>query len=144
VTTPAVAEQKPATRVIIDFISSLGWPGTQETGYPLLAGAYIHEEPDRCVIITGTGGPGYVTEEGSLDAVTFQARTRGTANDPDGPEAAAQLLDSLVLGASFPAEVDSITISHVHRAAGRPAPLPVDPSELRHEFTCNYVAIMGV
>lgn len=137
-------QQVSVTQLVIDWVSTLTWYGTQELGWPLLPGAYIAEEPDRCVIITGTGGPGYVTEEAGLDASTFQARVRGAPNDPTGTEQAAQALDSTILGASFPAVVDGITISHVHRISGRPAPLPVDPSDLRQEFTCNYVIISGV
>lgn len=131
------------TQVIMDWISSLGWDIQQETGYPLFPGPYIVKSPDRAVHITGSGGPGYVVEEGLPQACTFQARVRGPSDDPFEPEAAAQDLENLILGAAFPANIDGVTINHAHRLGGPPTPLPVDPADLRHEFTANYVVIMG-
>lgn len=136
---PAVAQ----TQLIIDFVNSLGWDGQQELGYPLLPGPLILSEPDRSVWITGTGGPGYTTEEGATDAWTFQARVRGPSDDPFEPESVIQLLDNMIFGASYPVSIDGISIQTVHRLGGPPAPLPVDPGDLRHEFTCNYVIITG-
>jgi hypothetical protein len=131
------------TQVIIDWITGLGWDIQQETGYPLVPGPYIQTSPDRIIHITGTGGAGYIVEEGLPQACTFQARTRGSSDDPLEPEAAAQALEDLILGAPFPVQVDGVTINHAHRLGGPPTPLPVDPADLRHEFTGNYVIIMG-
>jgi hypothetical protein len=132
------------TQVIIDWITSLGWDVTQESGYPLKPGPEIREEPDRLVHITGTGGPGYTTEEPATDAWSFQARVRGPANDALAAEAAAVLLDTMILQAPFPTVVDDVKIQNVHRLASRPAPLPLDPADRRFEYTCNYVMIAGV
>ena len=131
------------TQVIIDWIASLGWDTAQELGFPLFAGPWVLTAPDRSVWITLTGGPGYVTEEGSADAWTFQARVRGTANVQKGAEAAAQLLDSMIFNASYPASIDGITILVTHRLGSPPVPLPVDPSDQRYEYTCDYVIITG-
>ena len=138
--TPTVA----MTQVMIDWITAMGWDGAQELGFPLFPGTYIIEAPDQAVFITSTGGPGFVTEEGGADAWQFQARIRGTTDDVYGPEIAALRLDQMILGARFPITVDGITIAHVHRAASPPTPLPVAPDELRHEFTCQYIAVLGV
>ena len=132
------------TQVVIDWIKSTGWDTTQESGYPLMPGPEIIQEPDKLVHITGTGGPGYTTEEPATDAWTFQARVRGPADDPLAAEAAADLLDATILGASFPTVVDGVAVQHVHRMAGRPAPLPLDPADRRFEYTCNYIMIAGV
>jgi hypothetical protein len=131
------------TQVIMDWITSLGWDTTQELGYPILPGPLILDEPDRSLWITLTGGAGYVTDEGAADAWTFQARLRGAPNDPLGPDAMAVMLDQLILAGSFPASADGVSIQHAHRLGGPPAPLPVDPADLRYEFTCNYVIITG-
>ena len=132
------------TQVIMDWITSLGWDTRQESGYPLLPGPEIVDEPDKVVFVTGSGGPGYTTEEPATDAWAFQARVRGPSDDPLAPEDAARQLDALILGASFPTTVDGVKIVHVHRLAGRPAPLPLDPADRRFEYTCNYVMIAGV
>lgn len=132
------------TQVVMDWITSLGWDVTQESGYPLRPGPEITQEPDQIVHITGTGGPGYTTEEPATDAWSFQARVRGPANDPLKAEEAADLLDSMIRTASFPVVVDGVKIQNVHRMAGRPAPLPLDPADRRFEYTCNYVMIAGV
>jgi hypothetical protein len=131
------------TQVIIDWIKSLGWDTTQELGFPLFAGPWVLTSPDRSVWITLFGGLGYMTEEGSADAWTFQARVRGTANDQNGAETAAQLLDSMIFGASYPASIDGISILVAHRLGSPPAPLPVDPSDQRFEYTCDYVIVTG-
>jgi hypothetical protein len=130
------------TQLVIDWISSIGWNTMQETGYPLYPPPIL-DEPDQSVWLTMTGGPGFVTEEGGLDAVTFQLMTRGPSDDPFSPEVAAKTLDQMILAAAFPVTIDGVTISHAHRLAGPPAALPVDPADLRHTFTCNYIVIMG-
>jgi hypothetical protein len=140
VTTPTIAQ----TQVIIDWIRSLGWDDAQELGYPLLPGPLILSEPDRSVWITGSGGPGYVTEEGSVDASTFQVRVRGTMDDIYGPELVAGQLDFLILKAAFPVVIDGVPIQSVTRNGSGPTPLPVDPNDNRHEFTCSYIIAMGV
>jgi hypothetical protein len=131
------------TQVVIDWIASLGWNTAQELGYPLLPGPFILDEPDQSVWISMTGGPGYVTDEGSADAGTFQAMVRGPSDDPFTPESVAIMLDQLILAAPFPAQVDGVNIQHAHRLAGPPTPMPVDPADLRHTLTCNYVIITG-
>jgi hypothetical protein len=132
------------TRVVIDWFRLQGWDDTEEYGYPLVPGPVLIDQPDRIVHITGTGGPGYVTDEGSADASTFQVRLRGPSDDPDEAEEKAMALDRLVLRASFPAQVDGVSIQTVHRLAGPPSPLPVNPADLRWEFTCQYVITHGV
>lgn len=133
-----------STQVIMDWITSLGWDIRQEAGYPLYPGPEIRIEPDRIVHITGTGGPGYTTEEPATDGWSFQARVRGPSDDPIAAETAAMLLDSTILGASFPAVVDGVHIQHVHRMSARPQPLPLDPADRRFEYTCSYIMIAGV
>jgi hypothetical protein len=132
------------TQVIIDWITSLGWNTAQELGYPLLPGPEILDEPDRAVFITGGGGPGYTTEEPATDASVFQARLRGPSDDPFEPEVMAGQLDTLILRAPFPVVIDGVVVSHAHRMSNGPTPLPLDPSDRRHEFTCNYIFITGV
>lgn len=132
------------TQVIMDWIASIGWDTRQEAGYPLLPGPEIIQEPDKVVHITGTGGPGYLTEEPATDGWSFQARVRGPADDPLAAEDAARQLDALILGANFPTVVDGVHIQHVHRLSARPAPLPLDPADRRFEYTCSYVMIAGV
>lgn len=138
-TMPAVA----MTQVVIDWLTSLGWDVTQELGYPLIDGTYPLEEPDRVVFVTATGGPGYVTDEGSVDAWSFQLRVRGTTDDPYSPMLAAQQLDFLVLTAPLPVVVDGVPIQNAHRVASPPTPLPVNPQDLRREYTCGYLVMAG-
>jgi hypothetical protein len=140
VTAPAVAVEQ----VICDWIASLGWNNQQELGYPLYPGTEILNDPDKAVFIAGTGGAGYTTEEPATDAMTFQARVRGPADDPLAARLAADTLDALILSASFPAQVDGTTVVHVHRLAGRPSMLPLDESDKRFELTCSYVLVIGV
>lgn len=137
---PAVS----VTQVIIDWITSLGWTQQPELDYALLDGTYIVEEPDRAVFITPTGGPGYVTEEGSADAWSFQARVRGTTDDPNGSLQTATLLDIMILHAPLPTTVDGVAFQNAYRAASPPTPLPVDPRDLRREYTCSYIIVTGV
>jgi hypothetical protein len=132
------------TQVIMDWIVSLGWDNREEAGYPLRAGPEIRDAPDKIVHITGNGGPGYLTEEPATDGWAFQARVRGPSDDPLTAEDAAGQLDKLILGAGFPVAVDGVKIVNVHRLAGRPAPLPLDPADRRFEYICNYVMIAGV
>lgn len=132
------------TQVVMDWITALGWATAPEsTGYALFPGPEIISSPDRAVFITCTGGPGYLTEEGGLDGVTFQARVRGPADDPLSPQGIAQALDALVLGASFPAVVDGYGICHIHRMGSPPTPLPLDPQDRRFEYTCSYLIAIG-
>jgi hypothetical protein len=132
------------TQVIIDWISSLGWDDRQEVGYPVLAGPYVPPAPDRALVITGGGGPGYTTEEPATDASNFQARLRGAPDDPLGAESAAALLDNLILRANFPVVIDGTPIVTVYRLGSGPTPLPFDPTDRRTEFTSNYVIVTGV
>ena len=139
-TTPTVAQ----TQVIIDWITSLGWDTSQELGYPLFPGPLILSEPDRSVWITGSGGPGYLTDEGSVDGGNFQARVRGTTDDVMAAELAAMQLDFLILKAPFPVVIDGVPIFSVSRAGNGPTPLPIDTNDLRPEFTCSYTIVTGV
>jgi len=132
------------TEMIIDWLAGLGWDGRQELGFPLLPGPYVPPEPDRAVVITGGGGPGYLTEEPSIDGSNFQARIRGAPDDGYATEEAAQLLDQLILGARFPVQVDGTWIVHASRLGSGPTPLPYDPADRRTEFTSNYLIVTGV
>ncbi len=131
------------TSDIIGWLENLGWDTTQESGSPILAGPYVPDEPDRCVIATPTPGPGYMLE-GATDASGFQLRVRGGQNDPAGAEADAYALDSLILGASFPAVISGRVIVHVHRLGGTPSPLASGPDDGdRSEFVTGYICIAG-
>jgi hypothetical protein len=141
VTTPAVISV-PRTQVIIDWIVLTGWDVTQETGYPILPGPEIITAPDKAVFITPSGGPGYTTDEGGTDAWSFQARVRGPADDPLSAEAAAQLLDWRVLRGPR-AVVDGVIVLDVQRLGAPPAPLPLDPTDRRFEWTATYIITTG-
>lgn len=132
------------TTDLVAWILSLGWDGTQETGAPVLTGPYVPDEPDKCVIVTPTPGPGF-TNEAATDASAFQARVRGSQNDQPGAETLAYLLDALILGASFPAVTGSgQVIVHVHRLGGTPSPLASGPDDGdRSEFVTSYICIAG-
>jgi hypothetical protein len=132
------------TQVIMDWIRTIGWDDRQEAGFPLYPGQEILTAPDQALFITGGGGPGYTTEEPATDGSVFQARVRGQSDDPLGVEQAAQLLDTLILRASYPAAVDGVTIVHVHRESNGPTPLPFDPRDRRFEFACSYIIVTGV
>lgn len=138
-TTPTISQ----TQVILHWIASLGWDDAQELGYPLFPGPQILDDPDRSVWITGSGGPGYVTEEGSADASSFQVRVRGTTDDVFGPELAAMQLDFMILKAPMPVVVDGVPIQSVGRTGSGPSPLPVDANDNRHNFTASYIIVMG-
>ena len=131
------------TTAIIDWITGLGWDATQETGAPVLMGPYVQPEPDKLCTITPVPGPGYMLEA-AADAGAFQARVRGGQNDQPGAEALAYQLDSLILGASFPAVIDGHVIIHVHRLGGTPSPLAPNPDDAeRYEYITVYIAIAG-
>lgn len=131
-------------QVLADWVASLGWDTRQELGYPIVVGPYVPPEPDRLLIITNAGGPGYTTEEAATDAGTFQARLRSTPDNVLAAEADAEALDSLILGASFPASIDGRVIVMVYRTGSGPTPIPYDQTDRRFELTCNYTAVMGV
>jgi hypothetical protein len=132
------------TQVIIDLLASLGWDDRQEVGYPLLPGPYVPPSPDRLVVITGGGGPGYTTEEPATDGSSFQARLRGPAEDWLEAEAKAQALDLLILRARFPVQIDGTWVVACYRLGNGPTPLPYDSADQRGEFTANYVIVTGV
>jgi hypothetical protein len=140
--TPAVIAA-PRTQVVIDFLTAAGWDTTQETGYPLFPGPEILVSPDKAVFITMTPGPGYTTEEGGTDAWGFQARLRGGSDDPEGANAAAQLLDWTILTASTPAWTDGVRVINCQRLGATPAPLPLDPNDRRFEYTAEYIFTIG-
>jgi hypothetical protein len=141
-TTPA-AIATPRVTVITDWITLAGWDTTQETGYPLLPGSEVLTMPDKAVFLTPSGGPGYVTEEAGTDAWAFQARLRGGSDDPLGAQAAAQLLDYVILHGPHPVQVDGVPVLNVQRAGSPPSPLPLDPSDRRFEYTANYIITTG-
>jgi hypothetical protein len=132
------------TQVITDWITGLGWDGRQELGYPVLGGPYIPPSPDRLVVITGGGGPGYLTEEPATDGSNFQVMLRGAPEDPLGAESAAQLLDDLILRAGFPVTIDGTVICTVSRVGSGPTPLPYDPGDQRTSLTSTYTIVTGV
>ena len=140
-TPPAITT--PRVTVVIGWLILAGWDTTQETGYPLYAGPEILAEPDQAVFLTMTGGPGYTTEEGGTDAWSFQARTRGPADDPLAAQAAAQLLDWTILRGPRNALPNGVPVLNAQRLGGPPSPLPLDPSDRRFEYTANYVITTG-
>ena len=109
----------------------------------LSPGSEIHDSPDQIVFITATGGPGYLTEEGGVDAWSFQARLRGPADQPQAALAAAQLLDWTILTAAYPAQVDGVRVITCYRMGSPPSALPLDPADKRFEFTANYIIVIG-
>ena len=141
-TTPALITV-PRAQLLIDWLTVAGWDGTQETGYPLYPGPEILNEPDQAVFVTPTGGPGYVTDEGAADAWSFQFRLRGSADDPLGAQAAAQLLDWTILNGPHPVQVDGVAVLNVQRLGAPPSALPLDPSDRRFEYVGNYIATTG-
>ena len=136
---PATAK----TKLVIDFITGLGWNVTQETGYPLFAGPEILTSPDKAVFLTPAGGPGWVTEEAALDAWSVQARVRGPEDDPLAAELAAQQLDWLLLTARYPQQADGVYIAMCTRAGAPPTVLPLDPADRRFEYTTTYILTTG-
>jgi hypothetical protein len=133
------------TQLIEDWITSLGWDVTQETGYPVSHGPEIVTSPDRLLTITPTPGPGWITEEGALDTWGFQARLRGPANDPDTPQLMAERLDVLIMNASSqPVTVDGVQVKAVTRSGSTPSPLPLDPTDRRFEYVCTYLITTGL
>src|ERR1035441_5029676 len=135
-TVPAVITA-PRTKLVIDFLTAAGWDTTPELGYPLFPGPEILVSPDRAVFITGSGGPGYTTEEGGTDAWSFQARTRGPSDDPLAAQAATQG------PARSQAWTDGIRIISCFRLGGPPSVLPLDPGDRRFEYTADYVFVTG-
>lgn len=130
-------------QVISDWLVLAGWDATQETGYPLYPGPEILLEPDKAVFITPTGGPGYVTDEGGVDAWSFQARLRGPADDPLAALNAVQLLDWTVLNGPHPVQVDGVNVLNVQRLGAPPSALPLDPADRRFEYVTNYIITCG-
>jgi hypothetical protein len=131
------------TKVIMDWIASLGWDDRQELGYPINPGPYVPPSPDRLLVITGGGGPGYLTEEASIDGSNFQALIRGAPEDPLGAEDAAQQLDRLILRARFPVQIDGTWIVNCTRVGSGPDPLPWDVTDQRTTLTSNYTIVTG-
>jgi hypothetical protein len=134
------------TTDILAWIEGLGWDTTQETGAPLYLGPYTPPEPDRCVVITPTPGPGFQLE-GATDTSAFQALVRGQQGG-DGSlhaqrhaEILAYALDALIFGASFPAVLPSgQVIVTAYRLGGHPVPLGPGPDDGdRFVFVCQYL-----
>lgn len=130
-------------QLVCDLLAGFGWDTAEETGYPLSPGSEIHDNPDKIVFITATGGPGYVTEEGGVDAWSFQARTRGPADQPQVAIAAAQLLDWVILQGPYPASADGVRVLNCQRLGSPPAALPLDENDKRFEYTANYIIVIG-
>lgn len=130
------------TQVIIDWALTMGWDAAQETGWPLFPGPEILAAPDKAIFITTGTGPGYITEEGAADALSFQARVRGPSDNPLAAESAAFQFDALVFAyGQTPAVIDGVRVLTAHRLAGPPVPMPLDPRDRRFEFTCSYVFV---
>ncbi|HMH89696.1 MAG TPA: minor capsid protein [Streptosporangiaceae bacterium] len=131
-----------STTALIGWLVSLGWDAQQEAGAPVVMGPYVPDEPDRIVVVTPTGGPGYVLE-GAADAGTFQARVRGPQDDQPAAEALAGLLDSLILNASFPVVLaGGEVLVHVHRSGSGPSPLGPGPADgFRWTYVTTYLCI---
>ena len=55
----------------------------------------------------------------------------------------AGAVDHAILTASYPQQVDGVTVSLVTRLGSPPSPLPLDPADRRTEFTCTYVITTG-
>lgn len=125
-------------QLVEDWLVSLGWDTTQETGWPVFHGPEILVSPDRALFITMSTGPGWRTEEGSADCWAFQARLRGPADDPDTPQLMIARLDAMIM-AGGRAVVDGVPILTVARSGGTPTPLPLDPSDRRFEYVCTYL-----
>jgi hypothetical protein len=132
------------TQVIEDWIISLGWDVTPETGFPVSHGPEIIGSPDRLLTITPSPGPGWITEEAGLDTWGFQARLRGPSDDPDTPQLMSERLDVLILNAPRNVTVDGVLIKMVTRSGGTPTPLPLDPQERRFEYVCTYLITTGL
>lgn len=130
-------------QLVCDMLAQFGWDASEETGYPLSPGSEIHDNPDKIVFITGTGGPGYLTEEGGVDGESFQARTRGPADDPIAAKIAAQTLDWLILAGPYPVLVDGVRVLNCQRLGSPPAALPLDEADKRFEFTATYIIVTG-
>ena len=47
--------------------------------------------------------------------MTVQARVRGPADDPIAARIAADTLDAMILGASFPRQVDGVPVQNMFR-----------------------------
>ena len=140
---PPAVITTPRAQVIIAFLTAAGWDTTQETGWPIVAGPEILVSPDRLVTITATGGPGYGTEEGGVDAWSFQARLRGPSDDPIAAEVGAQMLDWTILTAPCPASVNGVRVISCQRLGSPPTVLPLDPSDRRFEYTADYILVTG-
>jgi hypothetical protein len=134
------------TTAILDWLISLGWDVTQETGAPLYLGPFIPEEPDRLVVISPTPGPGYQLE-GAADTSAFQALVRGQQGGDQSlhaqshAEELAYALDALIFGASFPAVLpDGHVLILATRLGGHPSPLGAGADDAdRFTFTCQYL-----
>ena len=130
------------TRDAIAWVLSLGWDDTEESGAPVRECPRIRKMPDRLVTLSPTPGPGFVLEA-AADAGAFQARIRGAQNDQDDAEHLAYLLDSLILGANFPAVTASgQVIVHIHRLGGTPSLLTPAPDDAdRYSYITTYLCI---
>lgn len=144
-TTPQPVPTVAKVTVIMDWIESLGWDVTQESGYPMYPGPEVTDiGPARALFITPTPGPGWLTEEAAMDCWGFQARLRGPDDDPVMPSLMMQRLDVLILNAPTPVVIDGQLIQMVTRSGGTPSPLPLDPSGRRFEYTCTYLITTGL
>lgn len=97
--------------------------------------------PGKCAVLTLTGGPGTVTEEGLFTAVSFQVRAIGEQNDPDSAEQLAWDLD-LLLRAVPTVTLAGARIMSIVRSGSPPSPLMVDDAD-RHHFVTSYIATVG-
>lgn len=102
--------------------------------------------PNRCVVMTLTGGPGTLTEEGAFEQISFQVRCIGEQNDYDSAEGLAFAVDRLfraVPTQTIPvADADPVRLLSLVRSGPPPSALMVDDAD-RHHFVASYIATVG-
>lgn len=99
-------------------------------------GPDLPDVPDRHVIWTRYGGPGYEGGEHALDNVSWQARCVGFQDNYNSAEEIADLID-LALTNLRSQHVGGVWVTQVQRVGGAPAPLVKDDAERTH-FVCSY------
>lgn len=97
--------------------------------------------PGRCVVLTLSGGPGTITEEGLFEGLGFQARCIGEQMSYLSAEMLAFQIDRL-LKAVRTRNVGDVRVLSIARVGSPPSPLMVDDAD-RHHFVASYVATVG-
>lgn len=108
--------------------------------FPVLAGPYMPELPDRIGVITRTGGPG-LRYEATFDAITLQLRVRGPQGDPStSAQAEAERMawqaDAVLLGAGM-GEIGGVHTLGFGRTGSPPTAEEQDPRVL----AANYLVL---